>query len=163
MDYPHLVPVPIKTKGLPFWKAIWHALTTSRQYRLIEDYQFTLNNTTYIIPKGFIFDGASIPRVLWPILSPTGVLMIPGLLHDFGYKYDCMITIDGLVEDPGKVWLDKLFRDVGKEVNGLFSIDGVAYWALRGFGYVAWLKHRRADAQLSIDFPAYLTPGVATD
>lgn len=41
-----------------------------------------------LIPKGYLWDGASIPRVFWPIVgSPFDPkLMAPSLYHDF--KYD---------------------------------------------------------------------------
>ena len=40
----------------------------------------------YVIEKGFEFDGASVPKFLAMWLSPTGVLLMGGLVHDYGYN-----------------------------------------------------------------------------
>ena len=37
----------------------------------------------YVVPIGFIHDYASIPRILWPILSPTGPYSRSAVLHDY--------------------------------------------------------------------------------
>lgn len=40
-----------------------------------------------IVPAGFQFDGASIPRPFWPILSPFDPRALrASLLHDFEYR-----------------------------------------------------------------------------
>lgn len=47
-----------------------------------------INDNTIIIPKDFITDLASVPRVIWPVLSPTrSDLMSSSVLHD--YLYAC--------------------------------------------------------------------------
>ena len=44
--------------------------------------------TQYIVPKGFLTDFASIPRLLWPVFSPIDYKTIsPAILHD--YLYAC--------------------------------------------------------------------------
>ena len=45
-----------------------------------KDWNFSLNGENYVIPKGFVFDGASVPKFLASWLSPTGVLLIGGLV-----------------------------------------------------------------------------------
>lgn len=35
------------------------------------------------VPAGFITDGASVPRVLWALLPPTGSYMRAAALHDY--------------------------------------------------------------------------------
>jgi hypothetical protein len=41
------------------------------------------DGTEIILPADFELDGASIPRIFWGILSPVGLLLIPGLIHDY--------------------------------------------------------------------------------
>jgi len=154
MSYPILVPIRIPTKDLPWYKALVVGLTT-RKYRLYTEYKFTHNGVTYIIPKDFIFDGASIPRLLWPLLHPTGILLIPGLIHDFGYRYDTILTEDGILVKPGRKVIDQLFRDVGSHVNGLVGIDYLAYGMLRTFGWLTWKKRRKLNLDWLFDFPLY--------
>jgi len=96
------------------------------------------------IPAGFIFDGASIPRLLWSVLSPVGVFFIPGLVHDFAYKYSALIVI----EDGKKVIVridrkvsDMLFKQLGIRINGLGIMSNVSHFFLRCFGWLPWKNH----------------------
>lgn len=38
---------------------------------------------TVIVPSGFATDFASVPRVLWPIISPTGAWRSAAVVHDY--------------------------------------------------------------------------------
>ena len=85
-EMPILKPIKIDTdKG--FWKAIWLWLTGTRRWRLVEDFYLFSDGEEYVIEKGFEFDGASVPKFLAMWLSPVGVLLMGGLVHDYGYKY----------------------------------------------------------------------------
>ena len=66
MKMPKLVPIPIKTREKSIFLRIWRWITSIRKWQLIEDWEFQLpdNGPTIVIPKGFVFDGASIPRPL---------------------------------------------------------------------------------------------------
>ncbi|NOQ97088.1 MAG: DUF1353 domain-containing protein, partial [Calditrichae bacterium] len=104
----------------------------------MDSWYFKLDNAVQIvINRGFIFDGASIPRPLWALLSPVGLLLIPGLIHDYGYKYDLLWQVkeDGTIatylEKSGRKHWDDLFRSVGKQVNGFSFIDTLAWSGLR--------------------------------
>ena len=50
-----------------------------------------IDGTEYVIPAGFTFDGASIPKFLRSFFSPVGVLLIGGLVHDYAYKYTTLL------------------------------------------------------------------------
>ena len=39
-----------------------------------------------VIPAGFIFDGASVPQLLWSVVSPSGEVMRAALVHDWFYR-----------------------------------------------------------------------------
>ena len=154
MKMPILEPLPIRTKSVknPFYR-IYQWIFSIRQWRLTEDWHYTLRDgTTIFIPAGFTFDGASIPRPLWMLLSPTGLLFIPGLIHDYGYKYNTLKSLDkqGNVIDyqrgAGKAYWDKLFRQIGIDVNGVVSIDVLAWLALALGGWFTWWMHRKNDA-----------------
>jgi len=43
-------------------------------------------NGHYVIPKGFVSDGASIPRALLRVFSPTGRYFGAAILHDYLLK-----------------------------------------------------------------------------
>lgn len=44
------------------------------------------------LPTGMVFDGASVPNQLWPILDATALdLIVPGGFHDGAYRDDVVI------------------------------------------------------------------------
>lgn len=56
-------------------------------YLLCCDLTFSINNFQYTIPTGFMTDLASIPRFLWPIISPAySKLIRPAIIHDWNYS-----------------------------------------------------------------------------
>ena len=146
-ELPHLQPIPIKTKGKGFWKGIIMWLLGTRNWTIIKDFKYTINGTNYVIPKGFSFDGASIPKFLRTFFSPVGVLLIGGLVHDYMYKYSACKPADKkgqlLLVDQKKA--DQIFRDINIVVNGFYTMNYLAYWSLRIGGFVAWNGHRKRD------------------
>ena len=144
---PKLTPVPIKTKGKGFWKGIVMWLLSTRNWVIVEDWKYNLNGSEYVIPKGFQFDGASIPKFLRTFFSPVGVLLVGGLVHDYMYKYACLKRTDKkgslLLVDQKRA--DQIFRDINIEVNGFYFMNYLAYWSLRLGGWVAWNGHRKND------------------
>ena len=147
---PHLKPIPIKTKGKGFWKAIVMWLLSTRNWELIEDWKYNIDGKEYIIPKGFQFDGASIPKFLRTFFSPVGVLLIGGLVHDYMYKYTHCKPVSAkgalLVVDQKRA--DQIFRDINIVVNGFYTMNYLAYWSLRLGGFVAWNGHRKRNAKI---------------
>jgi len=144
---PHIKPLPIKTKGKGFWKAIVMWLLSTRNWELTQDWKYNIDGADYVIPKGFTFDGASIPKFLRTFFSPVGVLLIGGLVHDYMYKYTHCKPVSAkgalLVVDQKKA--DQIFRDINIVVNGFYTMNYLAYWSLRIGGFVAWNGHRKKD------------------
>jgi hypothetical protein len=148
--------VPIKTKDRGFFKATWVWLTVTRKWEIKESWRYKLKNgVTIIIPAGFIFDGASVPRTFRQFLSPTGLLFIPGLLHDYAYKHNELIqlVIKGSAaltmpykSGAGKMFWDKMFREEANRVNGMAPINAAAWSALFIGGHFTWWGHRKKDA-----------------
>ena len=148
-EMPKLQPIAIPTAGKGFWGAIWMWLMGTRHWKLAEDWQFRMEGDWYVIPAGFTFDGASIPKFLHTWLSPTGVLLMGGLVHDFAYKYQTLLLKDGkTIGKKNQQWMDKVFRDINIDINGFYFLNYLAYWALRIGGFVAWNKHRKVNAQI---------------
>ena len=147
-DYPHMKPVRIATKGKGFWSAILLWVFGTRHWEIAKDFHYSLNGEDYVIPKGFKFDGASVPKFLAQFLSPVGLLLIGGLIHDYGYKYKTLLLKNGkTIGDKDQKWMDQTFRDINIEVNGFYLLNYLAYWALRVGGFVAWNKHRKVNAK----------------
>ena len=148
-EMPHMQPITIKTKGKGFWGAIWMWFTGTRHWIVAKDWHYTLNGEEYVIPKGFQFDGASIPKFLHTWLSPVGVLLMGGLVHDYAYKYETLKkkgkgTMGVLTQKDA----DVIFRDINIEQNGFHFLNYLAYWALRLGGFVAWNGHRKVNAKI---------------
>jgi hypothetical protein len=117
-----------------------------RRWEICDDFYFSLQGERYVIPKGFQFDGASVPKFLAMWLSPTGVLLMGGLVHDYGYKYGTLMRADRtVIGAQTQQWMDILFRDICIEQNGFKLLNYLAYWALRVAGFVAWKGHRKND------------------
>ena len=147
---PKLRPIPIPTAGKGFWGAIWMWLMGTRHWEVADDWAFKIGGEGYIIPQGFQFDGASIPKFLHTWLSPTGVLLMGGLVHDYAYKYETLLR-SGQKETMGVIdqkKADEIFRDINIEQNGFHFLNNLAYWALRIGGFMAWNGHRKRNCKI---------------
>ena len=72
---PHMKPVDNSNNRQSFWSAIWMWLTGTRHWIVAKDFNYKIDGKEYVIPAGFKFDGASIPKFLHTWISPTGVLI----------------------------------------------------------------------------------------
>ena len=149
-DYPVMRPIRIATKGKGFFKMILMWILGTRHWEIAEDFEYELNGKKYVIPSGFKFDGASIPKFLHTFLSPVGVLLLGGLVHDYAYKYETLLcknkkdTIGVITQKKA----DQIFRDINIEINGFYLMNYLAYWSLRLGGFMAWNKHRKVNAKI---------------
>ena len=147
---PKLQPVPIATKGKGFWKGIVMWLLSTRNWILTEDWKYNIEGEEYVIPAGFQFDGASIPKFLRTFFSPVGVLLVGGLVHDYAYKYKTLLK-KNKKDTMGEITqkrADEIFRDINIIVNGFYTMNRLAYWSLRIGGFVAWNGHRKRNAKI---------------
>tara|TARA_R110000803_G_scaffold46198_10_gene97054 strand:- start:1744 stop:2355 length:612 start_codon:yes stop_codon:yes gene_type:complete len=149
-NMPKMSPMPIETKDKGFFKGVWMWLMGSRHWEIVEDWHYELGDAKFVVPKGFQFDGASVPKFLATFLSPVGVLLMGGLVHDYAYKYAGLKTA-GTKKEQKLEWeldqkmSDELFRDICIEVNGFKVLNYLAYYSLRLAGFVAWNGHRDRD------------------
>ena len=149
-ELPNLKPLPIKTKGKGFWKGILMWLTSTRNWEITKDWRYKIEDIEYVIPAGFQFDGASIPKFLRAFFSPVGVLLVGGLVHDYMYKYTACKSArtNGALLVVDQKRADQIFRDINIEVNGFYFMNYLAYWSLRIGGFVAWKGHRKRNAKI---------------
>ena len=149
-NFPTMRPIPIKTKGKGFFKMIAMWILGVRHWEIANDFEYELNGEKFVIPAGFKFDGASIPKFLHTFLSPVGVLLIGGLVHDYAYKYETLLK-NNKKDTMGVITqkkADEIFRDINIEINGFYLMNYLAYWSLRLGGFVAWNKHRKVNAKI---------------
>ena len=77
------------------------------QFRLVEDYRYK----DILIPKGYITDGASVPRVFWSIYPPNKAeYLSAAIVHD--YLTD--LAIEGKMDF---LEADRIFRDMLVELE----------------------------------------------
>jgi len=147
LEMPILRPLPISTQKLSWWQRTKAWLFKSRRWESVENYSLYVSylQETLMIPAGFIFNGASSPRLFWPLLRPTGILLIPALFHDFAYGHHALMGKDGelIHKDKGQKFYDKMFREISLQVNGIKTPDYTAWLALRLFGRFAYNKGGR--------------------
>jgi hypothetical protein len=149
---PVMSPLPIATKDKGFWRGILLWLMGTRKWKIEQDFNYTLDDVEYKIPAGFEFDGASVPKFLATFLSPVGVLLMGGLVHDYGYKFATLMKRDGsTIGYHNQKYMDGLFRDICIEVNGFRVLNYLAYWSLRLAGFVAWNGHKKRGTQCEMD------------
>lgn len=80
-----------------------------------------------IVPKDFITDFASVPRILWSIFPPTGRYTKAAVLHDYLYSNRATILIN-------RKQCDKMFLKA-MEVLGVKNwVRNTIYCAVRMFG-----------------------------
>jgi hypothetical protein len=95
--------------------------TTWPQYRLLEDMEFF----GYTVPKGFITDGATVPRAAWALLPPVHEYFPSAVLHDW------------LIEmDYPRKQADQVFRDSMIELGVNKYRARIMYAAVRAYAIV---------------------------
>jgi hypothetical protein len=119
-------------------------------------YEFIYKGKRYrmIARKHFIFDGASIPRIVWTLLGlvPHGSMDGPGLGHDYGYHFrglfpvgDWWVMEDGewviCTEPMSRRMCDDLIRALCLHFEICGSIRAFLVWsAVRTAGRIAWVR-----------------------
>ncbi len=92
---------------------------------------------TIPIPKDFLFDGASIPWALQPLVKKGGRIFAPACIHDFLYR-----SAKGDRKACDLVFLDALlYNEVGPKKAKTM------YLGVRAGGWVAWGKNQKINTQ----------------
>ena len=109
--------------------------------RLNSPYKFTFKfkGKTYdaVIPKGFLFDGASIPRWAWSLLNAQqrGLHDPAALVHDYMYvKRGVFEVVGGKTLYMSRKETDQFFLKATQFLNIKSPHVRLAYWAIRAFG-----------------------------
>ena len=132
-----------------------HGLKRDQTYLLMAEYiyKWDKNGETYriVVPKGFIYDGASIPRLVWTLtgMRPDGLLRAAALVHDFLYEHKgkmpkgtYQMRSDKRYTDLNDQWsrknADKMFARILKESGVSRFKRRMACRAVRLGGWLAW-------------------------
>lgn len=114
------------------------------RFRLTEPFEFRSDRLMAIfkVPVGFITDFASVPRVLWNVLPPTGRYGKAAVIHDYLYQ------TRGLSSLPGRELVSRADADnVLMEGMTVLGVGRFTRWAvysgIRLGGWAAWDRYRR--------------------
>lgn len=119
------------------------------------------------VTEGFLFDGASVPRILWTLtgLIPSGHISAASLVHDLLYRYRGQLPPYSLFERPlgAAGWVvveprkarysrktaDRLFARIMRESLVRPRQRRLAYCGVRLCGWWAW-RRKRAPRQSTV-------------
>lgn len=111
-------------------------------WRLERALKFVHNDKTYMVPSGFLTDGASTPRVLWSLCPPmAGLTAEPAVLHDYLYSRSSRYNVSRAEAD----WYFLLaMRSAGVSLARRQTV----YEGVRIGGFASWQKmyyHKKAN------------------
>lgn len=122
----------------------WHAFTLTpsnppgewdgETYRVESGLAWSYNGTGYSVPRGFLIDGASIPRFYRWRFSPWGKWIRAATVHDWLYR----TKEHGLSRKEA----DQIFRELMKQEGVGWWTRNVMYRAVRFGGWKAWRLNR---------------------
>ena len=107
---------------------IVNLLKGKNRAELVNDYDILVLGVRYTIPKGFEWDGASIPGIFWSLLFVTPfhhTVRRAGLVHDYLYTQDVYRPL-----------ADVVFLKLMKEDGCNWVQRCVMYLAVRCFGWL---------------------------
>jgi len=160
---PVVQPLPLDLSGKGFFSRIWALLSFVRKWRVVEDYFLYIPwlGITIFIPAGFVLNFASVPRVLWPVMSPTGHLLLGSIPHDFGFCYGGLILWHDrkkafVFREYPRGFLDALLIDITKCVTRSSVVGNLVHAFMYSASWGPWLKNRKKNASVFADFPSIL-------
>ncbi len=165
MEISFLTPLIVKPipKNSPLYDPI---LISEDSYELVEDLVISVDGTQYAVPKGFRYDGASIPGVFWLLtyspFSPD--VMRAAAVHDWMYYSHPFGETHAARAKVDKVFYRILIME---KVSRLKA--GIMYLAVRLMGWTVWPNSKANEAMLkaiqakvlkSPRYPLYCFPDV---
>ena len=115
---------------MPFLNSLDVRIIRKGKVQLISDFHYRIPDTDdiIVIPKSFICDFASIPRMLRVFVTGTGKTRKPSVIHDWLYRNAIGTRLSA----------DQIFRDAMKEAGMGWKRHAV-YYGVRVGGSFAWV------------------------
>ena len=101
------------------------------KFELVSDYIYQIENYVIKVPRGFITDYASIPKIFRPIVLPYGKHSGASVVHDYLYSKSCELNIE-------RKKADKIFLEILKEEGVNPILARLMYIAVRVFGKIRY-------------------------
>ncbi|NVK04921.1 MAG: DUF1353 domain-containing protein [Flavobacteriia bacterium] len=110
-----------------------------------------------IIQPKFVYDGASVPRLLWSLsgIRPDGLNRAASLVHDYIYVNKGELHYSeielcyhgqwcrGKNIKISRLQCDRIFYHQLREAGVSKTKARMAYIAVRGFGWIPWMKKKK--------------------
>ena len=115
-----------------------YPITKKSHFELHKGLEIELSTGKIIfIKKGFMTDGSSSPRLLWPILPPYGDFVFAAIIHDYLYRFNVMTQKQA--DEEMLIW-----SKVINNKNVFRRADNVArFWGVRLFGEKRYNNYRK--------------------
>lgn len=105
----------------------WH----KSERQLISDFVLEIDGKRFVIPKGYVFDGSSIPRPLWIIFPPSyDPAWRASAVHDYFYTH--------LYKRYSKEFADDTFYRIMLKDGSSPLVAKLFYLAVKWFGKGGW-------------------------
>jgi hypothetical protein len=108
---------------------------SSRVFRLIAPFRYHSSFGTIRVPQLFETDGASIPRMFWPIFSPIGPALGAAVIHDYLYTRQSR-----KLHDFDRWEADDIFKEAMFNAGLPWTSREPIFLAVRMFGWRSYLK-----------------------
>ncbi len=113
------------------------SLPDGRKKRVHTKFTYRDRDWNFMVPAGFVSDGASIPKILWPVIGgPWGRYGKAAVLHDFLYQRW------GRGSPLARREADRVFFRAMKLLGVKPWRRNLMYWGVRAVGWLAWRKKR---------------------
>lgn len=123
-----------------------------RIWRLKEDWRIEEDDFILIIPAGFLFDRASVPRMVWSVIAPDDLGTEGPLVHDFLYR--CQgCPPEGTCWPPDRAFTrdevdDLLARRMERDPRIVAWKRRLAWAGVRAGGWLPWSRAAARNAKL---------------
>jgi hypothetical protein len=115
---------------MPFETKLIVSEVDESRWQLVNDLVYRGNKDVFTVPAGFKTDFASVPKLFWNILPPTGRYTKAAVLHDWLYSTHAVSKEDA----------DGIFRRVMEEEKVGTIKRNIMWLAVKWFGGSAYNK-----------------------
>jgi hypothetical protein len=102
------------------------------------------------IPKGYLTDFASIPRILWPLLPPTGSYGKAAVVHDWLYSNRAVTYQLGVERtwNVNRAEADATLFEAMKVLGTGIIVRWLIYLGVRLGGWLPWNNYRQKERKV---------------
>lgn len=147
-ELPIVQPLPLVNPHDGPLKKTWWWLVKRTEYQVRRDYFTHIPGYgwTYI-PKNFVFDFASVPKLLCGFLSPFGVFAYPAVPHDFMYRFGGLLLAEEehspfTFQEFSRQQADQIFNRTANKATNFKRLNWLATKILRLWG---WINYQPRD------------------